>query len=267
MPDNQTFVDPTEVPSAGDRQEGGPTRPGVARTVLPRIEREGVALRVVHESRERYQAKEVLGSGGMGEVRLAEDQDIGREVAIKRLHGNLRGSSALSRFVQEIRTVGSMEHPNIVPIHDVGVDGDGDYFFAMKHLDGETVEQIVRRLVARDPAAEAEWTVERRLGIVRGVLHALESAHARGLVHRDIKPANVMVGRHGEVVLMDWGVAKEIGADELPGDGAVGTTSTAAHATQAGAMIGTPAYMSPEQLRGDRLDVRADVFSLGVLLF
>ena len=271
MADNQTFIG-TPKP-AGARESGGPTAPGafttIGRSVLPRIEREGTAVRLIHEDKERYESLGNLGDGGMGEVRRVMDHDIGREVAIKRLHSHLQSGGGVSRFVSEIRTVGSLEHPNIVPIHDVGRDADGNYFFVMKRLEGLTVEAIIAGLRTNEPAMRARFTIDARLAIVRGVLHALEYAHARGVVHRDVKPANVMVGPFGEVVLMDWGIAKAVaapeglsaGTDELP---AVNLTGT-----RMGTMIGTPAYMSPEQFRGeiDKIDARSDLYAVGVMLY
>ena len=181
-------------------------------TVLPRVENEGEAVRLVRDERARYEPIRQLGMGGMGEVVLVHDQDIARPVAIKRLLPELDDAATLVRFVDEIRTVGQLEHPNIVPIHDVGVDEQGRYFFVMKYVEGETLEAIIEKLRAGDAAYHKRYTIERRMEIFLGVLHALEFAHSHGIVHRDIKPANVMVGRYGEVVLMDWGIAKPMAA-------------------------------------------------------
>ncbi len=243
--------------------------------VLPRLAGE----QLVHDGRVRYEVKRVLGAGGMGEVALAEDQDIGRSVAVKYLSAPQDGS-LVARFVEEIHTVGSLEHPNIVPIHDVGVDDQGRYFFVMKHIEGETLEEIIEKLVAGDPAYHAKYTYTARIEIFMGLLRALQFAHARGFVHRDIKPANVMVGRFGEVVLMDWGVAKSVkpgtaSAPQLPqaadasGANAAAPSSERARlfTTRHGALVGTPAYMAPEQARGavDKIDERSDLYSACVL--
>src|SRR5262249_34071470 len=160
------------------------------------------------------------------------------------------------RFVDEIRTVGRLEHPNIVPIHDVGVDELGRYFFVMKYVEGETLESIIDKLARKDPETTSKYTFEVRIELFLGVLHALEDAHENGIVHGDIKPANVMVGRYGEVVLRDWGIAKPIGAGRDPAamaDGEIegdGSQRGRMYATRVGSLIGTPAYMSPEQARG-----------------
>src|SRR6185312_9441186 len=145
--------------------------------------------------------------------------------AVKRLLPDLTSPPILARFVDEIRTVGRLEHPNIVPIHDVGVDELGRYFFVMKYVEGETLESIIDKLAAGDPAYLAKYSVEVRIELFLGILHALEYAHAQGVVHRDIKPANVMVGRYGEVVLMDWGISKPIAEKRDPAAAAEATLS------------------------------------------
>jgi serine/threonine-protein kinase len=245
-------------------------------TVLPRVE-DGDGdgpVRLQAEARTRYEPVKLLGAGGMGEVVLVEDQDIARRVAIKRLLPEMTHPALLARFVDEIRTVGRLEHPNIVPIHDVGVDELGRYYFVMKYVEGETLEHVIEKLGAGDRAYHAAYSFERRIEIFLGLLHALEYAHANGVVHRDIKPANVMVGRYGEVVLMDWGIAKPLAAKRDPAATAEatltsggGTPKSRMYATQLGAILGTPAYMAPEQARGenDRLDARCDLYSACVL--
>jgi serine/threonine-protein kinase len=245
-----------------------PTHADTRSTVLPRVERTGDGAMLVSMSRPRFETRRPLGQGGLGEVVAAVDQDIGREVAIKRLRSDVQGPAAVARFVDEIRTVGALEHPNIVPIHDVGVDDDGGLYFVMRCVQGETLETIIERLAAGDPVAHAHWTHERRVHVFRQLLDAVAFAHERGYVHRDIKPANVMVGRFGEVFLMDWGIAKPVGAPELPPvpSAVPSATGERVTSTHAGSVLGTPAYMSPEQARGEPVDARSDVYSLCVLL-
>src|SRR5262249_60463772 len=156
------------------------------------------------------------------EVVLVNDRDIERQVALKRLLPELQDPALLARFVDEIRIVGRLEHPNIVPIHDVGVDELGRYYFVMKYVEGETLESIIEKLAAGDPAYVRTYSYERRIEIFLGLLHALEYAHSHGVVHRDVKPANVMVGRYGEVVLMDWGIAKPLASKRDPAAAASG---------------------------------------------
>ena len=241
---------------------GSTTRPAV----LPRAD--GGVVR--HDPGERYAKKRVLGAGGMGEVVLAEDRDIGRDVALKYLNAQ-NDPAALARFVDEVRIVGSLEHPNIVPIHDVGRDDANRYYFVMKHVEGETLEHVIEKLAAGDAAYHARYTFTARAEIFVALLRALQFAHAHGYVHRDIKPANVMIGAFGEVMLMDWGVAKRCAAREEPGGPLVDDESKPIHerlfTTRRGAIVGTPAYMSPEQARGDveTIDERSDVYCACVL--
>ncbi len=252
--------------------------------MLPRLATGEQGARLTPSDGLRYENVQTLGRGGMGEVALVEDRDIGRKVAVKRLIGGASGPSEVARFVDEVRTVGKLEHPNIVPIHDVGVDENGQLFFVMKFVDGETLESVIARLRAGDPETLAQYDATRCLEVFAGLCRALSFAHERGILHRDVKPANVMVGRHGEVVLMDWGVARPIGGaregnapagallDLRPSAGA-GPHANAdapgrASATRVGALIGTPLYMSPEQSRGqnDALDARSDLYSACALL-
>ncbi|MBX3228472.1 MAG: serine/threonine protein kinase [Labilithrix sp.] len=248
----------------------GATLPGRT-TVLPRVELGGPTPRLVVPGKPRYERTRRLGEGGIGEVHGARDNDIERDVAVKRLRPEAMSPAALLRFVEEVRTVGRLEHPNIVPIHDVGVDERGEYYFVMKYVDGETLEDVVDKLAAGDRAYHARYTFERRVQIVHALLDALAFAHERSIIHRDIKPANVMIGPHGEVMLMDWGIAKDLAA---------ATTDLAAEEvcphparrgalfqTVAGQLVGTPAYMAPEQARGEPVDARSDLYSLSMLFY
>jgi serine/threonine-protein kinase len=244
--------------------------------VLPRIELVGDQPRLVVEDRRRFEPRKALGEGGAGEVLEAFDQDIGRPVAVKRIRADVKSAWALARFIDEIRTIGRLEHPNIIPIHDVGVDEAGDYYFVMKYVDGETLEDVIAKLREGDPRYHDLYPFERRVQVFRGLLEALAFAHSQGIVHRDIKPANVMVGRFGEVLLMDWGIAKSIRDGDGTGvDEALVERSAEADAgdasrvfrTQVGSIIGTPPYMSPEQAQGRPIDERSDVYSLCILLY
>jgi serine/threonine-protein kinase len=242
--------------------------------VLPRVDGDGVVIQLSLNERSRYEPTKLLGAGGMGEVVLVNDHDIERKVAVKRLLPEMTDHATLARFVDEIRCVGRLEHPNIVPIHDVGVDELGRYFFVMKYVEGETLEHLIEKLQAGDPAYVYKYTIEARVELFLGLLHALQYAHEKGIVHRDIKPANVMVGRYGEVVLMDWGIAKSVAEKRDAAKGPDATLTQGGEgerarmfATRIGSLIGTPAYMSPEQARGeiDKIDVRSDLYSACVL--
>jgi eukaryotic-like serine/threonine-protein kinase len=183
------------------------------------------------------------------------------------------------RFMSEIRTVGRLEHPNIVPIHDVGIDDKGQYFFVMKYVDGETLETIIERLVAGDADYHRRYPFTKRVQIFTGILDAMSYAHANGIIHRDIKPANIMVGPYGEVMVMDWGLAKRIRGEgefpkslldaPVPASEPEGSRRERLFKTRMGTLLGTPAYMSPEQARGqhDTLDERSDLYSLAVLFY
>jgi serine/threonine-protein kinase len=219
----------------------------------------------------RYEPVKLLGSGGMGEVVLAHDHDIARRVAVKRLNTETSDPSIFARFVDEIRTVGRLEHPNIVPIHDVGIDELGRYYFVMKYVAGETLQSVIGKLRAGDASYHRTYSCERRIQVVLALLNALAYAHDHGVLHRDVKPANVMIGNFGEVVLMDWGVAKPMASKEgggaVAGGGIPDSVTDRTSSTRFGSLIGTPAYMSPEQARGenDSLDARSDLYGVTVL--
>jgi serine/threonine-protein kinase len=229
-----------------------PAGGGGRSTVLPRVESGAGVARLVLAGKPRYEPVRPLGAGGQAEVSLARDQDIDRPVAVKRLLPDRVNDDAVLRFAEEIRTVGQLEHPNIVPIHDVGVDGDGQYYFVMKYVEGETLEAVIAKLRGGDAAYLRKYTPEYRLQICNEILRGVEHAHGLGILHRDLKPANIMIGSLGEVVIMDWGIARRAGAVEKPGS-----------------LLGTPAYMAPEQAAGrlEALDERSDVYSLAVTFY
>jgi serine/threonine-protein kinase len=210
---------------------------------LPQVQWSAAGPTLQEREVPRYEPLGVLGSGGMGDVLAARDNDIGRAVALKRLRPDLAHPEIFARFVEEVQIIGQLEHPNIPPIHDAGVDAEG-YFFVMKKVEGETLEALIARLRQGDKAAHARWSFDRRLDVMRKVVEALRYAHSKGIVHRDIKPSNILVGPMGEVFLLDWGIAVR---------GAVTTGE---------AVVGTPLYMSPEQATGEELDARSDLFSL-----
>ncbi|HWO26500.1 MAG TPA: serine/threonine-protein kinase [Kofleriaceae bacterium] len=220
----------------------------------------------------RYTVGALLGQGGMGEVLLAVDEHIGREVAVKRIRAANPTSEELSRFVREARVQGRLEHPAVVPVHDLGVDRDGRPYFVMKRLSGTDMGELLRRLHASD---EADAAARRRL-LLRAfvdVCLAVEFAHSRGIIHRDLKPANIMLGDFGEVYVLDWGVARAVtDGDERAAGGAAASGGAAERAleggdTRVGTVLGTPPYMAPEQLAGDRAGPAADIYALGCILF
>lgn len=215
---------------------------------------------------QRYEVGETVGSGGMGDVRRVRDTDLGRDVAMK----VLKPGKGLSRFVAEAQIASQLEHPNLVPIHDLGVDEAGNLFFTMQYVRSrETIESVIGRLRAGDAETHERYTFKRRVHIIQQVCHALHYAHERGVVHRDIKPANIMLGKHGEVYLLDWGVAKLIGGASPQDEDSTSPTGPSIDVeglveTQDGSIVGTPAYMAPEQLLGEnsKLDARTDLYAL-----
>jgi serine/threonine-protein kinase len=246
-------------------------------TVLPRVAASGADSTWQIDNRPRYEPLRSLGAGGVGEVMLVRDHDIERPVALKRLRPDQLGTTSLLRFAEEIKTIGRLEHPNIVPIHDVGVDEGGQHYFVMKYVEGETLERIIDQLAAGDRAYRKRFSWEHRTEIFISILNAVRYAHAHGIIHRDLKPANIMVGPYGEVTVMDWGLAKEIRRASPARDAKVDPLSSTATGeadvkrklveTHTGALLGTPLYMAPEQAAGDldAMDERSDVFSLCVL--
>ncbi len=204
-----------------------------------------------------YRILEKLGAGGMGEVYLAEDMKLGRKVALKILSKEYTTNrDRLHRFEQEAAAASNLNHPNILTIHEVGTD-DGRHFIATEYIDGVTL---------RRKAAEAPLETSQILDIAIQVASALEEAHAAGIVHRDIKPDNIMVRRNGYVKVLDFGLAKLTEAvDRSPLDPDAATRVLVQ--TDAGVVLGTSYYMSPEQARGKPVDARSDIWSLGVVIY
>jgi serine/threonine-protein kinase len=216
----------------------------------------------------RYRFGAVLGEGGMGEVLLAHDEHIGREVAVKRIRAAHPTAEELSRFVREARVQGRLEHPAVVPVHDLALDRDGRPFFVMKRLTGTTMQELLARLRAGE--LEPDACRRRLLRAFADVCLAIEFAHSRGIVHRDLKPANIMLGDFGEVYVLDWGVARTL-VDE-PGNPpsvrpVVADLQLDTGDTLVGTVLGTPAYMAPEQLAGERAGPAADLYALGCILY
>jgi serine/threonine protein kinase len=202
----------------------------------------------------RYRIRELIGSGGMGQVFLAEDTELHRPVAFKVLHNDVADDNErVRRFTQEARAASALNHPNILTIHEIG-SFDGSRYIVSEYVDGETLRERMQSGVTASESVE----------ITCQIAAALEAAHSAGIIHRDIKPENVMIRRDGLVKVLDFGLAKLTEADDRPIDpGVLQTTSR--FQTSPGLVMGTVAYMSPEQARGQAVDARTDLWSLGVV--
>ncbi len=242
---------------------------------------------------ERYEVIEAIGEGGMGKVYNARDRELQRNVALKVLHVASPGGDAARRMVREARILAELEHPAIVPIHDVGQLADGRIFYTMKLVKGTRLDEYTRE----------HPDLNELLRVFERICEAVAFAHGHGVIHRDLKPENIMVGAFGEVLVMDWGVAKILGErrvepaggeggtsettraepdEQLRDDAATPQATTASAApqattasaapvgahTQPGTVLGTPGYMAPEQAAGhiDAIDERTDVYALGMIL-
>jgi tetratricopeptide (TPR) repeat protein len=254
---------------AGDETGVGPTRPGhgnaspTARTSEPLttgtmstarddLPTEPGAFAEAWPESDRYALVREIARGGGGRIAVAMDRKLGRRIALKQPLDRGGGQ----RLEREAMVMARLEHPAIVPIHDAGRGADGTPFYAMKLLGGPNLSQRIREAT----------TFEQRLGLLRvvgAVADAMAYAHAQGVIHRDLKPANVVVGEFGEVAVIDWGLAKAIGDVEVT----PGASSISAELTVDGAVMGTPAYMPPEQATGGVVDARADVYALGAMLY
>jgi serine/threonine protein kinase len=239
---------------------------------------------------ERYARGSEIGRGGLGRVMSAKDRLLDREVAIKEMIRGRESKVLLKRFLKEGEIAGRLTHPNVIPIHDIGLleeDGEKVPYFVMTRIRGRDLDEILKSLRKGDEEERREYPRVRLLGIFQDVCQAVAYAHDHGVVHRDLKPANIMVGEYGEVYVVDWGLAKVKGEEE----GAVSHESADAPpssrwrvpepaeipaeqtlvpiVTLDGEILGTPSYMPPEQAAGrnEEIDERSDIYSLGAVLY
>lgn len=243
-----------------------------------------------------YGDREMHAEGGMGVILRARDLNISRTVAMKVIKDDIADPGFILRFVDEARITGQLEHPNIVPVHEAGVNERGEVFYTMKFVKGTTLKKVLTSLAADSNDALAKYPIPALLTIFQKVCDAIAFAHSRGVIHRDLKPENIMLGDYGEVLVMDWGLAKILRTGEaagrrtgdspsgdssdVPAAGAVSSPRSIAHsmiagardesdsATKTGAILGTPRYMAPEQATGDieHMDARTDIYALGAIL-
>ena len=226
----------------------------------------------------KYRFAGELGRGGLGVVRLAEDTQLRREVAVK-LILDVGDPDAATAMIDEAQITGQLEHPNIVPVHELGTDGSGRPYMAMKRIQGRTLQEVidetdrtVRMAAARptpDHVADAQRAERQQLDAFIKVCDAMAYAHSRRVIHRDLKPANIMVGDFGEVLVVDWGLARPIGSNKANYTVRTDRRQEGANLTVQGEVFGTPAYMPPEQAQGraSELDERSDIYSLGAILY
>lgn len=221
---------------------------------------------------EKYTIKKIIGEGAMGKVFLVVDEDLKRLSAMKIcIH---QSAHHLSRFVQEAQIIGQLEHPHIVPIYDAGKTSNGQIYFTMKYIEGVSFASVLEKIAKGEKEYQSKFSLKRRLAIFCKVLEGMGYAHSKGIIHRDLKPENIMIGQFGEVWIVDWGMAKILQSEfSSSEEGEERATAALAGISQtrtiAGGITGTPAYMAPEQARGQNhlLTERTDIYALGAILY
>ena len=270
----------------------------VSPTHLPAVSADAVFMKSA-----KYDLGETVARGGMGAIWRARDRDLQRTVAVKVVLDEVVAREDLcQRFLQEARLTGQLEHPNIVPVHELAFDERGQPYYTMKLVKGHSLQEVLDQIKAGAAAALAEYSLAHLLTIFQKICDAVAFAHSKGIVHRDLKPANIMIGEYGEVLVMDWGLAKIVGRqsppDNSPESGVpspesrmsaeVGDQKSDVSAevtgasvsglksqvsspalTLAGSIMGSPQFMPPEQAAGqlDEIDARSDIFALGGILY
>ena len=220
------------------------------------------------QSPTRYTWISQVGAGGLGQVWLAKDNNLAREVAVKEIKPGSASEEAVRRLIKEAQITGQLQHPGIVPVYEV--NHEGRPFYTMKLVKGETLSKAIREHHDAKQAGNEDPLAERRLlSIFLNVCDAIAYAHSRGVIHRDLKPENIVLGEYGEAIVLDWGLARQVNSDDEDSAPVVVTDEARTDATQAGQKMGTPAYMAPEQASGrvEHMDERTDIYGLGAILF
>ncbi len=226
-------------------------------------------------SENRYEVGGMVAQGGMGAILQATDASINRTVAMKVMLGETQArSDQIQRFINEAKITGQLEHPSIVPIYDMGTDRHGTVFYTMKFVRGINLHDVLGGILQGNTAMIARYPLGHLLTIYQKVCDAMAFAHSKHVVHRDLKPENIMIGEYGEVLVMDWGLAKVLGTREgttphpVPAAAAVVNTEGEFH-TMVGSVLGTPYFMAPEQAEGrlNDIDARTDIWALGGILY
>jgi len=220
-----------------------------------------------------------LGEGGVGLVLKGYDSNLGRDVAVKIIKPQMcKKRNTLERFVREARTTAQIEHPNIVPVHEMGINSDWGLYFTMKKLIGEDFRKILLKLKVGESEYQNKYSLSRLLNIFTDVCNGIAYAHSKGVMHRDLKPDNIFIGNFGEVLIIDWGLVRKINLKDAvyklnnATDEEVNIdidASTNPNLTMDGHVSGTPYYMSPEQAKGENnsIDHRSDIYTLGIILY
>jgi serine/threonine-protein kinase len=223
----------------------------------------------------RYLPLRFLAEGGLGQVFVARDEEVGREVALKRIkEGKARDDNQIERFRREAEITGRLEHPGIVPVYGLGMDASGRPFYVMRLIRGESLQDALTTFFGTDGVygSERDLTLRRLVNRLIAACNAVAYAHSRGVIHRDLKPANIMLGKYGETLVVDWGLAKSVGRDEARPDQVEEILTPSGgdpFDTAPGSPMGTPGFMSPEQAKGEWGGVGpvTDVFGLGATLY
>ena len=241
----------------------------------------------------KYNLGNEISRGGMGAILGAKDVNLRRSVAMKvMLDPHLASDEEVMRFIEEAQVTSQLQHPGIMPIYELGIDAGGNVFYTMKYISGITLKDVIEKLQAGDSETESQYPLSRLLTIFQRICDAMAYAHAEGVIHRDLKPENIIIGDFGEVLVLDWGLAKVLGKDPAPSSiREPGTSQPTIHRVQrpgsvssarrdlsitddfmqtmVGDVMGTPSFMAPEQAKGDvdQIDARTDLFALGAILY